>query len=44
VAHRPASGLIVQAVARRWGWASHSRFTVAYQQQFGVLPSYTLRS
>jgi len=40
----PASGLTVQAVARRWGWASHSRFTVDYQQRFGVLPSSTLRS
>lgn len=40
----PASGLTVSAVARRWGWASHSRFTVAYQQRFGVLPSHTLRT
>ena len=40
----PASGLTVKAVAGRWGWASHSRFVVAYQQRFGVLPSRTLRS
>jgi len=40
----PASGLTVAAVAFRWGWASHSRFSVAYQQRFGVLPSRTLRS
>lgn len=40
----PAGGVTVAAVARRWGWASHSRFTVAYQQRFGVLPSHTLRS
>lgn len=41
---RPASGLTVKAVACRWGWVSHSRFSVAYQQRFGVLPSRTLRS
>ena len=40
----PASGLTVKAVACRWGWASHSRFAVAYQQRFGVPPSRTLRS
>jgi len=34
----------VRAVASRWGWVSHSRFAVAYQQRFGVLPSRTLRS
>lgn len=40
----PVSGLTVKATAHRWGWASQSRFTVAYQQRFGVLPSHTLRS
>jgi AraC-like DNA-binding protein len=40
----PAGGITVAAVARRWGWASHSRFTVAYQKRFGVLPSHTLRA
>jgi len=30
-----------QAVARRWGWASPSQFTVAYQQRFGVPPNRT---
>ena len=39
----PGSGLTVKAVALRWGWASHSRFTVAYHERFGVLPSHTLR-
>jgi len=40
----PDSGLTVQAVARRWGWASPSQFTVAYQRRFGVPPSRTLRT
>lgn len=40
----PAGGITVAAVARRWGWTSHSRFTVAYQKRFGVLPSHTLRA
>lgn len=40
----PAGGLTVRSVARRWGWASHGQFTVAYQQRFGVRPSRTLRS
>lgn len=38
----PASGITVQAVARRWGWASLRQFTTAYQQRFGVLPGRTL--
>jgi AraC-like DNA-binding protein len=40
----PAAGLTVQAVARRWGWSDSSKFTAAYQQQYGQLPSRTLRS
>jgi AraC-like DNA-binding protein len=40
----PVSGTTVAAIARRWGWASHSQLTVAYQKRFGVLPSRTLRS
>jgi len=40
----PASGLTVRTVASRWGWVSYSRFSVAYQQRFGMLPSRTLRS
>lgn len=31
-----ASGLTVAEVAHRWGWASASQFTAAYQQRFGV--------
>ena len=38
----PANGATVAAIARRWGWASPSQFTVAYQERFGVLPSDTL--
>lgn len=40
----PAAGLTVHAVARRWGWSDSSKFTAAYQQQYGQLPSRTLRS
>ena len=40
----PASGVTVAAVARRWGWASPSRFSAAYRRQFGLPPSQTLRS
>jgi AraC-like DNA-binding protein len=37
------SGLTVAEVAHRWGWASSSQFSAAYQRRFGVLPSQTLR-
>ncbi len=40
----PAGGVTVAAIARSWGWASHSQFSVAYRKRFGVLPSHTLRS
>jgi AraC-like DNA-binding protein len=40
----PAAGLTVSAVARKWGWATGSKFTAAYQQQYGQLPSHTLHS
>jgi AraC-like DNA-binding protein len=33
----------VGAVARRWGFANHSRFTAAYRAAYGQLPSHTLR-
>ena len=39
-----ASDVTVAAIGRRWGWASHSQFTAAYQKRFGVPPSHTLRS
>jgi transcriptional regulator GlxA family with amidase domain len=34
----------VTAVARRWGFPSHSRFTAYYRQAYGRLPSETLQS
>jgi len=34
----------VGAVARKWGWASPSQFSLAYQERFGVRPSHTLKS
>lgn len=34
----------VGAVAARWGFANHSRFTAHYHAAYGVLPSTTLRS
>jgi AraC-like DNA-binding protein len=40
----PAAGLTVHAVAQRWGWSDSSKFTAAYQQQYGQVPSRTLRS
>src|SRR5690349_6977817 len=40
----PAGGLTVQKVARRWGWSDSSKFTAAYQQQYGQVPSRTLRT
>ncbi|GAA0927235.1 helix-turn-helix transcriptional regulator [Virgisporangium aurantiacum] len=33
----------VAAVAARWGFANHSRFTAIYRATYGVLPSATLR-
>jgi AraC-like DNA-binding protein len=39
----PRDGMTVAGVARKWGWASPSRFTAAYQQRFRLQPSHTLR-
>jgi transcriptional regulator GlxA family with amidase domain len=33
----------VAAVAARWGFPNHSRFTATYRVTYGVLPSVTLR-
>lgn len=33
----------VAAVAARWGFANHSRFTAVYRETYGVLPRTTLR-
>ena len=40
----PGEGVTVADVARKWGWASPSRFTVAYRRQYRVPPSQTLRA
>jgi AraC-like DNA-binding protein len=37
-------GVTVAGVARRWGWASPSRFAAAYRQRFNTQPSHTLRA
>ena len=34
----PASGITAAGVARRWGWASLSQFSLAYRRRFGKLP------
>ena len=34
----------ISEVSRRWGFAHRSRFSAAYQDEFGELPSATLRS
>jgi AraC-like DNA-binding protein len=39
----PGDGVTVTAIARRWGWASPSQFSVAYRQRFGFPPGRTLR-
>ena len=40
----PDAGVQVGSVARKWGWASPSQFSQAYQERFGVRPSHTLRN
>ncbi|MFD0689131.1 helix-turn-helix transcriptional regulator [Actinomadura fibrosa] len=40
----PTQGTTVKAVAARWGFAKPDRFTAAYREAFGVLPSQTLRT
>jgi AraC-like DNA-binding protein len=39
----PRDGMTVAGVARRWGWASPSRFAAAYRQRFRLQPGHTLR-
>lgn len=39
----PDSDVSVAAVARKWGWANLAQFVLAYQQQYGQLPTETLR-
>jgi transcriptional regulator GlxA family with amidase domain len=40
----PSDGTTVAAIARRWGWANPSHFTVAYREAFGQYPRHTLRT
>jgi AraC-like DNA-binding protein len=39
----PRDSVTVAGVARKWGWASPSRFAAAYRQRFRLQPSHTLR-
>jgi transcriptional regulator GlxA family with amidase domain len=39
----PATGATVKAIAARWGFANSDRFSRAYRETFGVLPSQSLR-
>jgi AraC-like DNA-binding protein len=39
----PAAGDTVSAIAVRWGFSHAARFTDLYREQYGVLPSRTLR-
>jgi AraC-like DNA-binding protein len=38
----PGDGVTVASIARKWGWASPSRFTDAYRQRFRAEPGRTL--
>jgi AraC-like DNA-binding protein len=40
----PATGATVAAIAARWGFSPMARFTSFYQEQYGTLPSRTLRT
>jgi transcriptional regulator GlxA family with amidase domain len=40
----PATGATVAEIAHRWGWANPANFAAAYQKQYGVSPSHTLRT
>jgi AraC-like DNA-binding protein len=40
----PARGDTVTAIAARWGFSRAARFTDFYREQYGVLPSRTLRA
>jgi AraC-like DNA-binding protein len=40
----PSRGDTVSAVAARWGFGQAARFTAFYREQYGVLPSRTLRA
>lgn len=40
----PTMGVTVAAIAARWGFSHLPRFTSFYQEQYGTLPSQTLRT
>jgi AraC-like DNA-binding protein len=40
----PRDGVTVAGIARKWGWASLSRFAAAYRQRFRADPGQTLRT
>jgi AraC-like DNA-binding protein len=40
----PGDGVSVAALAAKWGFTHLGRFAIEYRRQFGVYPSYTLRS
>ena len=40
----PGDGVTVAGIARKWGWASPSRFTAAYRQRFRAEPGQALRT
>jgi AraC-like DNA-binding protein len=40
----PTAGATVAAIAARWGFGPTTRFTSSYQEQYGALPSHTLRA
>jgi AraC-like DNA-binding protein len=40
----PRDSVTVASIARKWGWASPSRFTAAYRQRFRAEPGQTLRT
>jgi AraC-like DNA-binding protein len=39
----PTTGATVTAIAARWGFANHSRFSAEYRAIYGITPSRTLR-
>ena len=44
VAGDPTRGDTVAAVAERWGFVNHGRFSVEYRAEYGIKPSETLRA
>ena len=40
----PRDGVTVADIARKWGWASPSRFTAAYRDRFRAEPGQTLHT